>query len=115
VITDFDIHESMIPEGYKTAIYRIVQEALNNAVKYAKADNLSVKLYHAGDYLQLIIQDDGVGFDLCQIRAASEGMGLNSMQERADAVGGLFELDSSEGEGVEIRVLFPLERIVLSG
>ncbi|MEJ2691732.1 MAG: sensor histidine kinase [Candidatus Thiodiazotropha sp.] len=115
VSADFDVHEAMIPEGYKTAIYRIVQEALNNAVKYARADNVSVKLYHAGDYLQLLIQDDGVGFDLCQIRAASEGMGQTSMRERADAVGGVFEIDSGVGEGVEIRVLFPLEKVVLSG
>ena len=115
VATDFDVHEGMIPDGFKTAIYRIVQEALNNAVKYAKANNLFVKLYHAGDYLQLIVQDDGVGFDLCRTRAAGEGMGLTSMRERADAVGGVFEMESREGEGVEIRVLFPLERVVFSG
>lgn len=114
VTTDFAIHEAMIPEDYKTAIYRIAQEALNNAVKYSAAQNLSIKLYHAGDYLQLLIEDDGVGFDTV-LACESGGMGLTSMRERCSAIGGLFELRSGPGRGVEIRVLLPLEKVALSG
>ncbi len=114
VSTDFQIHEAMIPEDYKTAIYRIVQEALNNAVKYAEADNVSIKLYHAGNYLQLIIEDDGVGFDPSQV-SVGDGIGLSSMRDRAEAIGGIFHLQSSDGKGVEIRVLLPLEKAALSG
>ena len=112
VTTQNDLCESDIPENYKTAIYRIVQEALNNAVKYSKADNLLIKLDRVGDYLQLIVKDDGVGFNREQTR---RGMGLMSMQERAESVGGLFQLNSKPGMGVELRVLFPIERLALSG
>jgi signal transduction histidine kinase len=114
VTTDFQIHEALIPDAYRTVIYRIVQEALNNAVKYARADSISIKLYHAGDFLQLIIEDDGIGFDPRQV-VAGDGMGLTSMRERSAAVGGLFELQSGIGTGVEIRVLLPLEKAALSG
>jgi signal transduction histidine kinase len=112
VATDYDINESMIPETYKTVIYRIVQEALNNAVKYADAENLSVSLCRIDGYLQLTIRDNGVGFEEDQVKT---GMGMISMRERAESIGGLFEVRSSKGEGVEIRVLLPVEKVALSG
>lgn len=114
VTTDYDVHEALIPEAYKTAIYRIVQEALNNTVKYAAAEHFVVKLYQAGGFLQLLICDDGVGFQR-DAESTSGGMGLISMRERAEALGGVFELQSSEDQGVEIRVLLPLQRAALSG
>jgi signal transduction histidine kinase len=112
VATDFDIQESIIPEACKTAIYRIVQEALNNAVKYADAKNLSVSLVRIDEYLQLTIQDDGVGFEMGRQKS---GMGMISMRERAESIGGLFELRSAKGKGVKICALFPIEKVVLSG
>ncbi len=114
VETDYDVHEAMIPEVYKTAIYRIVQEALNNTVKHAEAKHFAVKLYQAGDFLQLLVRDDGVGFQIND-QGGGGGMGLISMRERAESIGGIFELQSGEGEGVEIRVLFPFEKFALSG
>lgn len=112
VTTDLDVHEVLIPEESKTAIYRIAQEALNNAVKYADAKNLSVRIRHGGDYLKLEIEDDGVGFDPEDARC---GMGLLSMRERAESIGGVFSLQSRPGEGVVIRALFPQEPVALSG
>lgn len=112
VTAEYDVSEDSIPENYKTAIYRIVQEALNNAMKYAGADNLLVRLDLAGDCLQLTIKDDGAGFEAEQ---AVGGMGLISMRERAESVGAAFQLKTREGEGVELRVLFPIEKAVISG
>jgi signal transduction histidine kinase len=112
VATDFDIHESMIPEACKTAIYRIVQEALNNAVKYADAKHLSVNLDRNDEYIQLTIQDDGIGFEEGRLNS---GMGMISMRERAESIGGLFELRSVKGKGVKVRALFPIEKDALSG
>ncbi len=114
VTTDYDVHEAMISEVYKTAIYRIVQEALNNTVKYAAAENFVVKLHQEGDFLQLRICDDGVGFQR-DGESTCSGMGLISMRERAEALGGVFELQSSADQGVEIRVLLPFQRVALSG
>jgi signal transduction histidine kinase len=105
--------EEHIPADYKTSIYRIVQEAMNNAVKYAQAKTISIMLCRTGDDLQLNIQDNGVGFD--PVSVVDMGMGLMSMRERAETLGGVFKLQSSSGQGVSISVLLPLEKVALNG
>ncbi len=112
VTMEFDIQEAMIPESRKTAIYRIVQEALNNSAKYAKAKNLLVRICQIGDSLKLVIKDDGVGFDCKDVIG---GMGMISMRQRAESIGGLFDIQSSPGRGVEICVVFPERQVVVSG
>ncbi len=114
VAADIDVSEATIPDRYKTAIYRIVQEAMNNAVKHAEARKITVSLRRVGEDLQLFVQDDGVGFDVLQ-GLANAGMGLMSMRERVESAGGFFELRSAVGQGVEIRVSFPVEKVALSG
>lgn len=109
VRTNFGVDESMIPELYKTAIYRIVQESLNNAVKYSRADRLVVSLQREGHSLKLSVQDNGTGFDWAPSRESQGlGMGINGMRERAESLGGTFELCSSAGRGVRIEARFPL-------
>jgi signal transduction histidine kinase len=116
VETRFEIDESMIPERHKTVLYRIVQEGLNNAVKYSQSKVVRVCVYHTGQTIELSIQDFGVGFDPSQIEAdRNMGMGLTGMQERSESVGGRFKIDTAIGSGVEIRVTFPLEGVSLSG
>lgn len=110
---EFDVVEEHIPADYKTSIYRIVQEAMNNAVKYAQAKTISIMLCRTGDDLQLNIQDNGVGFD--PVSVVDMGMGLMSMRERAETLGGVFKLQSSSGQGVSISVLLPLEKVALNG
>ena len=89
-------------------LYRIVQEALNNALKHASATSVKV-IIRAGDgHLRLAVTDDGVGF--CpEVAAQSAGLGLASMRERADALGALLEIRSAPGEGtgVHLRVELP--------
>lgn len=117
VETNFRLDESMIPEEYKTVLYRIVQEALNNAVKYSRTNTVRVSLYLSGLSIELCIQDFGVGFDLKQVQSehAMGGMGLVSMRERAESMGGAFKIDTAVGRGVGISVTFPLEKVALSG
>ena len=112
ITTDLDVHEAQIPETSKTAIYRIVQESLNNALKYSEAENLFVRISHQGDCLRLDIRDDGVGFDVSE---KGRGMGMISMRERAESIGGAFSIQSSAGQGVEICVLFPQQQVAISG
>lgn len=112
VSTDLDVREAQIPESSKTAIYRIVQESLNNALKYSEAKNLDVCIHHLGDYLKLEIKDNGVGFDTSD---KGSGMGMISMRERAESIGGVFSVQSSPGQGVKISVLFPQQQIAISG
>jgi signal transduction histidine kinase len=107
VVTDFDVEEDAIPEDYKSVIYRIVQESLNNAVKYSKAKSISVSLLQAHNALHLLVVDDGVGFDPSDIQGKL-GMGLVGMRERAESVNGRIRIETGVDKGVQVRASFPL-------
>lgn len=101
------IAESVIPASLKIPIYRILQEAVSNIVKHAKADHIRVSIVKEGGTLQLSIEDNGQGFDsgmrdnycfLCR------GLGLLSMKDRANLSGGIFRIDSAAGQGTRIHV-----------
>ncbi len=114
VVTDFDINEDLITEAYKNVIYRIVQESLNNALKYAQASTISVSLLQSHDAIHLVVVDDGVGFDPSQIQG-KRGLGLLGMRERAESVQGRLRIDTGLNQGVQIRASFPLITSALNG
>jgi len=94
-----------------TNLYRITQEALNNIAKYAKAEVVNVLLEKRGNDLILIIEDNGVGFDVNAVgsnKNARRGFGLVGMRERAALISGTFELESTVNEGTTIFVRIPL-------
>jgi signal transduction histidine kinase len=94
--------------GVEQAIYRIVQEALNNVVKHAGACFVTVALDVGAEAITLRVVDDGAGFDLNVIEATSgRHLGLISMRERAAELGGELELHSSPGSGTEVVVVVP--------
>jgi signal transduction histidine kinase len=81
-------------------LFRVVQEALQNAIKHSKAKDVSVHLGYDGDGLTVTIVDSGVGFD---VEAAwGNGVGLVSMVERLEAIGGTLRIDSRRGEGTRL-------------
>jgi PAS domain S-box-containing protein len=98
---------SDIPAEATTTIYRIVQEALNNISKYANANKVSITLGIENEKIQLRILDDGVGFDLTQVRT-EHTLGLIGMRERARLLGGKFTLQASPGAGTFIGVTLPV-------
>lgn len=82
------------------ALYRILQEALNNAVKHSRASSVSVHFLGEKNFLVCKVQDDGIGFDPAIVQKPGRtGLGLLSMRERINAVGGAFEIESSSGRG----------------
>ena len=92
----------------ETNLYRITQEALNNIAKYAGAENVEVLLTRRNDTVVLLIQDDGVGFEVGDPgKRRSKTMGLVGMRERAGLVGGSFQIESAPGEGTTIYVQVP--------
>jgi PAS domain S-box-containing protein len=110
--TSVDVYEEEIPVPAKTAIYRIIQEALSNVLMHAHASNVSLVLSDRGGYFELCIEDDGIGFAPSQVLAVGEagaGLGLPSMRERAETTGGRFTLDAEIGRGTTIRVAWPSE------
>jgi PAS domain S-box-containing protein len=113
------LHCSLQPE-VQVALYRIAQEALNNAAKHAAAGHVEVSLecippYDAGDErmyaaaVELRVADDGRGFDPSQLPIGSKGLGLGIMRERAEAIGAAFQIQSQPGQGTRITVRWPDE------
>jgi signal transduction histidine kinase len=84
----------------------VAQEALHNAVKHARAHTLDLHLELGDGEVGLVVADDGRGFDTG--REFPGHLGLQSMRERAAAVGGTLEIQSAPGEGTRLRARFPL-------
>ena len=100
-----------LPGDIELTFFRILQEALNNVEKHARARHVTVCLTQSGNFLQLVISDDGVGFNpnhRANGRKGKGGLGLLGMRERATYVGGEFRIKSIRGAGTEIEVRIPL-------
>jgi len=90
----------------ETALYRIVQEALSNTVKHAKARNVWIHAWTEKLTVCCSIRDDGTGFDPRQVGTAAgrKGLGLIAMQERVSAIGGTLRIESRSGHGTELTI-----------
>jgi signal transduction histidine kinase len=95
-----------IPQDLKICLYRIAQEAVQNAVKHSGAREITMSLTGSGDALTLIVADRGAGFDVDA--AMSRGLGLVSMGERLEPFGGTLRIDSTPGAGTRIEATVPL-------
>ncbi len=102
--------DCLLPNEVNTAVYRIIQESLTNISKYANASAVDLELTTTPRFLQLIIQDNGRGFNLKQ---NTTGFGLQSMRDRTLALGGQFQIHSVPGSGCQITVNIPLSRLIL--
>jgi signal transduction histidine kinase len=105
-------HESVplpLPLELTLCLFRVVQEALQNAHKYSRARTVTVHLCGGSEGLTLTISDDGVGFDLDA--AWGKGLGLISMGERLEAIGGTFTIASKPGAGTRVSVFVPLPAV----
>jgi signal transduction histidine kinase len=94
-----------LPPDQETAIYRIVQEALTNIVKHAKASSVSIIVMGSGETVRLVVEDDGDGFDPSAVREGA--LGLVGIRERVAILGGRFHLESAPGDGTTIVVELP--------
>ncbi|MFT4094375.1 MAG: sensor histidine kinase [Niabella sp.] len=91
-----------LPSSKRIILFRIVQEAIQNAIKHGQCNNVSVGIQASGDPILILITDDGKGFD---VYAASKGMGLGNMQYRTKLLGGEINYDSSsKGTAITIRI-----------
>lgn len=99
-----------LDEGMEVTLYRIAQTALRNVVLHAKGQSARVCLDIGDDAIDLLIEDDGVGFDTPPDRGReidSDHFGLLGMRERAELQGGRFSIDSTPGQGTTVRVTLP--------
>jgi two-component system sensor histidine kinase DegS len=98
----------------QVAVYRIIQEILNNVKKHSKAKNVEVKLDYGLKYLMIVVSDDGVGFDveetLKKVKTQGTNYGLLGIIERVNQLQGEFELESKKGVGTKFKIKLPVNR-----
>ena len=97
------------PEA-RLAVFRIVQEALGNSAKHARARQVNIALEVADDRLGVEIHDDGRGFEDPDPDTDREGLGLSGMLDRAAHAGGTLQVDSRPGEGTRVTLSVPIVR-----
>jgi signal transduction histidine kinase len=90
-------------------VFRVVQEALQNAIKYSKAREVAVHLVGSPDRLMLTVTDDGIGFDVDALWES--GLGLVSMKERVEAAGGTLEIRSGPDSGTRVEATVPSQMV----
>jgi two-component system sensor histidine kinase DegS len=112
ITVDIEGDELLISAALKIAVFRIVQEALNNITKHAQAKDVYIKLEYQPKHVVVSVRDDGVGFDLDTVqmrRARRPSLGLAGMQERAALVRGEVSIQSSPGQGTMVEARLPLQ------
>ncbi|HSP23149.1 MAG TPA: sensor histidine kinase [Planococcus sp. (in: firmicutes)] len=100
-------NEVRLPSNYETAIFRLVQEAITNAVRHGKASKIEVKVEWLKNQVTLIVKDNGSGFDQSIVK--NQSFGLLGMKERIELVNGEFSINSSPGNGTVLMFQIPLE------
>ncbi|MGW8123024.1 PAS domain S-box protein [Roseivirga echinicomitans] len=98
----------------ETSFYKIIQESITNIIKHAQAQFVSIQLIRTSTGIQLVIEDDGQGFDIDSINFSTSGFGLASMKNRASALSGDFILDSFPGKGTTLILNVPLDNSQLA-
>ncbi len=100
-----------LDKNIELGLYRIGQELLNNALKYAKADSIMIQLIKHPKSIVLMVEDDGIGFDNQLIKSKKKGIGWRNINTRTKSLGGFFTIDSRMGEGVLATVEIPLKKV----
>ena len=102
---DNNIYWDNITDTIKINFYRILQEAIQNIIKYANASNVEIWIKHTNEHLELIIKDNGIGFNVHETR---KGIGLKNMESRTEKLNGSLEINSLKNIGTTIYIICPL-------
>jgi signal transduction histidine kinase len=100
-----------LPVELETVLFRVCQEALNNVIRHARAQRAQIRLTSSYPAIILIVEDDGIGFQMAPPAAGNAGehhYGLSGIRERVAAVGGWLKVQSAPGKGTRLRVEVPL-------
>ena len=108
IVFEFDVEESLKRKVFSSVegmnIYRIIQEAVNNSIKYSEASKIEVKINKLNQSISISIVDNGKGFDISKVEL---GNGLNNMKKRAKEIQGELMIVSDKGEGVNVELQLP--------
>ena len=97
-----------LPDSHRTCVFRVVQEALTNCAKHAKAENIRVAVHGAPDLLSVTVQDDGAGMGPSE--GGTRGLGLLGIEERVRELGGMIDVVSQPAKGTLLRAEIPVKR-----
>jgi|GEM_PF-589201 len=113
-LTEFGLNERL-DNAFEITIFRILQELVTNIIKHAEASEANISITKHDNYINIIVEDNGKGFNTSEIVRASEetdGMGLLSVKKRVQHLNGTFELESHQGRGTQIYIDIPLQQAV---
>ncbi|WP_075589816.1 sensor histidine kinase [Labilibacter marinus] len=110
---NFEFYSNLTTENrfvvdLELSIYRCAQELLNNAIKYAKASHILVQIILHKQSIILMVEDDGVGFDMSELEDNHQGIGLTNVETRVRLLDGEFNIDSVKGRGTVVSIEIPL-------
>ena len=111
---EIEIKEGDVPPPLKIVVFRVIQETVNNIAKHSHANLVRLSLRKLNDRLDLMLQDNGQGFNLEKAHSQESkrrGLGLSSMKERVELSRGSFAIESTEGKGTIIRASWPLSAL----
>jgi len=109
VSSKLDTTETGLQSSQDLAVYRVMQEALQNVHKHARASTVGVVWQRSTTNWVLHVTDDGVGFDLVKAARRAKSVGLLSMRERAELIGGTLQIQSTPGQGTAVTLLLPIK------
>ena len=107
VDAEIDPLEGVFPPDAEIGVYRIVQEALGNVLRHGEAGRVTIRVRKGAQAVEIVVEDDGKGFDPATLSTARRGMGLSGIAERARILGGHHALRSSPGRGTRVVVILP--------
>ena len=100
--------EERIEETTEISIYRIILELINNIVKHSMAGKVTIQLIKYPGYINLVVEDNGQGFDYEKANEEKKGIGLGNILSRVEYLKGTIEFDSSPGKGTSIIIEIPI-------
>lgn len=100
-------NEVRLPNNHEASVFRLVQEAISNAIRHGKATEIEVKIEWMKEHVSLVVQDNGIGFDQSLVK--NQSFGLIGMKERIDLIEGDFFINSSPGNGTVLMFQIPLK------
>lgn len=105
---ELDIHgaNTRLENTLEITVYRIIQEMVGNTLKHSKAQNISIQLIQNKEQVQILVEDDGIGFNVKN--GKRKGMGLRNIETRIDSLGGTFNIDSTPEKGASLTVEIPI-------
>lgn len=108
VVHEFEMEGYRMPSSKEIGIYRVLQELISNILKHARATEVNLHLTRFDHAVNLMVEDNGIGFDPLAVPSEQAGMGLQNMKSRLSKMGGTLEIDSAIGRGTTVLMDIPV-------